>query len=239
MDREVHQATGEFRSKIDFERRDGPQVKEIDNATQTLALKCLAAGVALGLSSAVSAVPTYIATYDGDACVSTCGDLASSGLTVSGGAVISPATTQSGVAKRPGDDTGNGANVLSYNVTSANDNPDGAISPITVSGLSGVFDLYWGSIDSYNIIEFFLGNDGGVTYTGSQAQAVAAGSDGTGPQFNTDGYFSFEGNFDSVKLSSSNGVAFEVARVVPEPGTLALLGLGLAGLGAARRRRSA
>lgn len=198
---------------------------------------------ALTLSSAAMAVPTYTATYLGNDCVSTmgatCADLGSTTSGVSGGAVIAPATSVSGVAKRPGDDTSNGAQVLSYNVTSRNNNPVGAATDIVITGLDGAFDFYWGSIDSYNIVDFYLGADK-VSYNGNQAFA-ATGAAGTAANFNTDGYFSFSGAFDKVVLSSANGVAFEVARAmsVPEPGTFALLGLGLAGLGAARRRQKA
>jgi hypothetical protein len=213
-------------------------MKEIQLKT-TLLVSAVAAA-ALGMSSVANAVvaPTFTATYLGTACIAiTCADLGSTMNGVSGGAVIEPATSISGVAKRPGDDTGNGAAVTSYNVTSKNNNPTGAGTDITITGLEGAFDFYWGSIDSYNIVDFFLGTEK-VSFNGDQAFA-ATGLAGTASNFNTDGYFSFSGMFDKVVLSSSDGVAFELARAVPEPGTLALLGLGLAGLGASRRRQKA
>lgn len=101
----------------------------------------------------------------------------------------------------------------------------------------------WGSIDSYNYIDFLSGGSSIYTYSGTQA-FNATGNVGSPSNFNTGGYFSFMGTdnfvFDSIRLSSENGVAFEFATAsVPEPGTLALLSLGLAGLGVARRRKHA
>jgi hypothetical protein len=65
------------------------------------------AAVALGMSSVANALPTFTATFEGQACQAiTCAALGSTMTGVSGGAVISLATRVPGTAKRPGDDTG-------------------------------------------------------------------------------------------------------------------------------------
>lgn len=202
------------------------------------------AAVGLVATTSATAVPitdTYTgnggsitATYFGEVCPGTCTDFASAGYSVSGGAVVSPASTESGVHKTPGEDTGNSSNVEAYNVTSANDDPDGAASPIEVDNLQGSFDLYWGSVDSYNDISFSINGDPIVTFTGTDANELA-GDPGDPQNFDFDGYFSFSGDFNEATLNSINGVAFEAASSVPEPGTLALLGLGLVGIGTRMR----
>lgn len=102
------------------------------------------------------------------------------------------------------------------------------------------FGLYWGSVDSYNSISFYLLGALVDTFGGSQ---IAPPADGNQLAAATNRFINFFFGhllFDEVRLDSDN-YAFEsdnhaYARV-SEPGTLALMGLAVAGLLIARRRR--
>lgn len=106
--------------------------------------------------------------------------------------------------------------------------------------LASYFGIYWGSMDSYNTLEFL--RDGAVvaSFTGGQITAAADGNqiaDRTNRYVN----FSFGASqyFNAVRLKS-NGFAFESDNhafvAVPAPAAVGLLGLGLLGFCAARRR---
>lgn len=107
------------------------------------------------------------------------------------------------------------------------------------------FGLFWGSIDSYNTISFLI-NGVYQDFTGTDvANAIPGSDDGDQSSSQSNRYINFDFGsefFTAVKIAS-NGFAFEsdnhAYAKVPEPGTLALFSLGLAGLAYTRRRKSA
>lgn len=107
------------------------------------------------------------------------------------------------------------------------------------------FGLFWGSIDTYNIISFFLGNTQVASYNGGQLPNLVA--DGNQTAWTSNRYINFDfgsDKFDTVKIIS-HGFAFESDNhafrktAVPESTTLILMGIGLFGLVATRRFKRA
>lgn len=113
----------------------------------------------------------------------------------------------------------------------------------TLDTAADYFGLFWGSIDSYNFVSFYLGNNLVASYSGSDI--VGQFANGNQLSYSSNRYINFDFGsdaYDSVKLTS-NGFAFESDNhafkkliSVTEPTTALLFLLGLVGLALARRQ---
>lgn len=121
----------------------------------------------------------------------------------------------------------------------------GQTSTFNVGAAADYFGLYWGSIDTFNTISFYLGNSLVQSFSGAPAASLL--QDGGQTSWNSNRYINFNfvnATFDKVLLISGSNAfetdnhAFRKASV-SEPMTLVLMGLGLFGLLAARRFKHA
>jgi hypothetical protein len=125
--------------------------------------------------------------------------------------------------------------------------PNPSLSSLSASfnlgAAANYFGLFWGSIDSYNFISFYLNNALVASYSGSDI--VGQFADGNQLSYSSNRFINFDfgsAAYDSVALTShgfafeSDNHAFKTLVSVTEPSTALLLLIGLVGLGLARRQ---
>jgi hypothetical protein len=193
----------------------------------------LSVSLGSGTTSSVSGV-TNITFDDGYPDSNPLNPYTSGIATYSGkGAIVQGSQTNRYLA--PGSNTGPAADQTPYLTFGSTQEPGDVTIKFTQA--LDYFGLYWGSVDSYNSIQFFKGaTQIGSDITGS-AIATLLGKTGTG-NFNVDTYVNFfagaNESFDKIVMKSGNA-AFEsdnhAYRAVPTPALLpGLIGLGVAAI---------
>jgi len=174
--------------------------------------------------------------------------------TVSGGGLGFGQGNLAGVYAAPANDTTHfaygPAQGSSTSTSEVNFNFSGMLGTLGANASLNYFGLYYGSIDTYNDVTFYNAAGEAIqTITGSflinQFNGVSGNTQADSSNIYVNLFFSPEEQFTSFSFRTTSA-AFEVDNLVvgyevvnpadvPEPASLALLGLSAAGLGFARR----
>jgi hypothetical protein len=210
------------------------------------------------ISASVGGVPVGADVYENFDSLAGTGGLSAQGLSVTfsgtgAGAVTLPDAP--GLYAAPFISGSNGAQFgdLQVNGPDQTQYLTTGIGQVTIQLAEGheYFGLLWGSVDNYNSLSFYSGDTLLFSFTGLDVDVMANGDQGA----NGTRYVNIFSDtlFDRV-VASSTAYAFEFDNValaihlppaeiqigvVPEPGTLALLGLGLLAGIVTRHRRTA
>ena len=138
---------------------------------------------------------------------------------------------------------GNGVDATHYITSGSDGGSSNAMATLTFNSDQHYFGMLWGSVDTYNNLEFFDGATSLGIITGGMVDANATGDQGINGTF----YVNIDSSdpFDRVVASSTqyafefDNVAYGSDRIIPEPAYIiawCLIG-SVFGIGYYRRRR--